>query len=256
MPRPSTALAIRIARHWLAIFNLVLAVFIGLPFLAPVLMEAGATRPARLIYTVYAPTCHQLPERSFFLFGPQGTYRATDLEAMGALPAGINILQREALRFIGTPATGYKVAVCERDVAIYGSLLLAGLLFGALRGRARARGRNLPKMPVWLYGLLLVPMAVDGLTQLFGLRESNWLLRLITGAIFGAATVLLAYPYVQEAMDGRGAHVGAGMRRTGRASVRGANEIGARHPRTRSSRAWPLKLDKNRRLRYSLAQCN
>ena len=44
--------------------------------------------------------------------------------------------------------------------------------------------------------------AVESLqSDLAGLRTSNWALRTLTGALFGMATVWLAYPYVQEAMD-------------------------------------------------------
>jgi uncharacterized membrane protein len=189
-----------IARHWLAVFNVLVAVFVGLPMLAPILMEAGVTRVANVIYTAYAPTCHQLPERSFFLFGHQHVYTAEELEATGALPAGLNILQRELLRWQGSAETGFKMALCERDIAIYGSILLAGLLFGALRGRLKGRDGKLPKLPLWLYGVLLLPIVIDGVTQLFGLRESDWLLRVLTGALFGSATVWLAYPYVEESM--------------------------------------------------------
>ena len=189
-----------LARHWLAVFNVVVAVFIGVPFLAPVFMHAGATGAGRLIYALYSPTCHQLPERSFFLFGPRGVYSASDLETLGLLPAGINTFQRELLRWVGAPEVGYKVAVCERDVAIYGAILFSGLIFALLRHRLRKPGRPWPKLPIWLYALLLLPMAVDGGTQLVGLRESDWLLRLITGTLFGAATVWLAYPYVDEGM--------------------------------------------------------
>ncbi len=39
----------------------------------------------------------------------------------------------------------------------------------------------------------------DGLTQLVGLRESNWELRTLTGALFGAAAVWFASPYVDDA---------------------------------------------------------
>ncbi len=197
-----------LARHWLVVFNVVVAVFIALPFLAPTLMHLGTTgdcptcaRAGRLIYTVYSPTCHQLPERSFFLFGPQTTYNVTQLEAVEALPPGMTLWQRELLRFIGTPETGFKVAFCERDVAIYASILLSGLLFGMLRGGLRRAGRPLPKLPLWGYALFLVPLAIGGGTQLIGWRESTWPLRLVTGGLFGAASVWLAYPYVQEAMD-------------------------------------------------------
>ena len=194
-------LVIAIARHWLALFNALAALFIAFPFLAPALMHVGATRAGRLIYTVYSPTCHQLPERSFFLFGPQAIYTPAELESLDALPPGLTLLQRERLRFVGTPRTGYKIAICERDVATYLAILLAGLVFGAFRHRYRQNGRRLPKLPLWGYALLLAPMAVDGLSQLVGLRESDWILRTITGALFGGGTVWLAYPYVQDAMD-------------------------------------------------------
>ena len=190
-----------LARHWLAVFNTFVAIFVALPFLAPVFMHVGATGLGRLIYTVYSPTCHQLPERSYFLFGPKIVYSVQDLETAGAIPAGLNLFQREWLRFPGNAQIGYKVAFCERDVAIYASILLAGLVFGLLRGRSWATRKRIPKLPMWGYALFLVPMAIDGFTQLFGWRESNWYLRLITGLLFGVASVWLAYPYVQEAMD-------------------------------------------------------
>ena len=56
-------------------------------------------------------------------------------------------------------------------------------------------------MPLWLFALFVLPAAVDGFTQLFGLRESTWYLRLITGALFGTGLVWLAYPFVEEAMN-------------------------------------------------------
>ncbi|MCX7706834.1 MAG: DUF2085 domain-containing protein [Anaerolineae bacterium] len=189
-----------LARHWLATFNAFVVLFVGLPFLAPVLVHAGLERPAQLIYTIYAPTCHQLPERSFFLFGRQMVYHVHELEELGALPAGTNLLQRIALRFNGQAETGYKVAICQRDIAIYGAVFLNGLLFAAVRSRLRRKDGKMPKLPLWLFGILLIPLVVDGASQLVGLRESTWWLRLVTGGLFGSALVWLAYPYVQDAM--------------------------------------------------------
>lgn len=218
-----------LTRHWLALFNVVAALFIAPAFLAPALMHLGATGTcdvcpvaARVIYTAYSPTCHQLPERSFYLFGPQLTYRVSELEALAAFPAGLSILQREFLRWVGMPATGYKVAICQRDVAIYGSILVSGFIFGVVRRRIARPGVSLPKMPLWAYGLLLAPMAVDGITQLIGWRESSWPLRTVTGALFGGATVWLAYPYVQDAMD----DVAAPARSSNRSSQQRSAGIG------------------------------
>ncbi len=181
---------IAISRHWLAFANVLLFIFIGLPMLAPVLMHYGLTGPGELIYTVYRITCHQLAYRSFFLFGEQPVYTLEQLRASLAV-------QNEGLffwdNFIGNPALGYKMAWCERDVAIYGSMLLAGMVFGLLRTRVRSLDWR-------IYIAMIVPMAVDGTTQLFGFRESDWLLRVITGALFGVGSVWLIYPYVQEAM--------------------------------------------------------
>ena len=189
--RMGDRIVLGITRHWLALFNLALLAFVGMPFVAPALMHLGATGPARLIYLVYAPTCHQLPDRSYFLFGEQRVYTVEQLDNAGVL-LGTGLLERR--RYVGDETLGWKVALCERDVAIYGSMIVAGLLFGLFR-------RRVPKLPVKIYLLFLIPIAVDGLTQLFGLRTSNWWLRTLTGALFGMATVWLAYPYVQELMD-------------------------------------------------------
>lgn len=186
-------LVLWISRHWLALFNLALALYLAVPFMAPMLMRSGFTGPARVIYFLYTPLCHQLPDRSYFLFGEQPIYALEELEQAGVLQ-GSGILERR--RYIGDEQLGWKVALCERDVAIYGAMLAGGLLFGLLRRRG-----SVPKLSFRIYLLFLAPIALDGLTQLVGLRSSNWWLRSLTGAIFGLATVWLAYPYVDEAMN-------------------------------------------------------
>ena len=58
-----------LSRHWLGVFNGAAALYVGLPILAPILMNIGATGPAKAIYVAYSPMCHQMAFRSFFLFG-------------------------------------------------------------------------------------------------------------------------------------------------------------------------------------------
>lgn len=195
------------ARHWLLVLNLFMAGYVGTPFLAPVLMKAGQPALAGVIYTVYSPLCHQLAYRSWFLFGEQSSYPRQEFQAL----TGIDPNDLWAARaFWGNPQMGYKVAFCERDVAIYGGLLLAGLVYGLpfVRGR-------LPALPWWAWVLIgLVPIGLDGFSQLFsqypynllpGLqllppRESTPLLRTLTGALFGVANAWLAYPHVEISM--------------------------------------------------------
>ena len=71
---------------------------------------------------MYQIACHQLPSRSYFILGEQ-------------------------------------VAFCQRDVAIYGSVFLGGLLFGLVR-------RRLKPIPLRWYVFFLAPIAVDGGMQM------------------------------------------------------------------------------------------
>lgn len=185
-------LVLGLAKHWLLLVNLVITIYAGLPVLAPVFMRLGYTWPARVIYTIYKPLCHQLPQRSFFLFGPRLAYSvATFQELLGPEMLADNSLARA---FIGNPSLGYKMAYCQRDTAMYTSLLLAGIAFGLVR-------RRLKPLPFRLYLILLAPWAIDGLAQLLGFYESTWQLRTITGSLFGLGTVWFAYPYLETAME-------------------------------------------------------
>ena len=178
-------LIFQLAKHWLFLANLTWGLYVGLPVLAPILMLMGHTWLGNIIYSAYKVACHQIPWRSFFIGGPQMVYTYDELRTLVG-PA-------LTLRYVGDMSVGYKVALCQRDVATYGTILLAGLVFGLVR-------RWLKPLPIWAFVLLLVPMGIDGTTQLFGLRESTWQLRIITGALFGLASVWLAYPYLEEGM--------------------------------------------------------
>ena len=89
---------------------------------------------------------------------------------------------------------GYQVAFCQRDVGVYGGLLAGGALF-ALSGRKLGVSRL--RLYFWLF---VLPLFVDGGTQLLGVRESNWLLRLSTGGWFGLGTALFALPLMEAGM--------------------------------------------------------
>ena len=182
----------RLSKRWLAVFNLLVGIYVLLPILAPVLLASGAPQLGYLIHILYRPACHQLPERSFFLFGPQLTYTLDELWARGAISESDTILTRP--KFLGSPEIGYKLALCERDIALYGGLFLSGLLFGLIRKR-------LEPLSLLGYGLCLLPLAIDGGTQLIMLRESNWILRVITGGLTGIASVWMLYPRLETAFQ-------------------------------------------------------
>lgn len=88
---------------------------------------------------------------------------------------------------------GYQMAMDQRMTAIFGAIFASGIAFAL-------SGTNSRPLSWRVYMLLLVPLAVDGFTQLFGFRHSNWELRTITGILFGFANVWLAYPQLRKYM--------------------------------------------------------
>jgi uncharacterized membrane protein len=204
-------LAYWISKHYLAVFNAMILLYVGLPFLAPILMQSGAQLPANIIYRGYGLLCHQLAYRSIFLFGEQPVYPRAAADVDGyltytqstGLAEGDSVAERfEARAYLGDDRIGYKVALCQRDVAIYSGILLFGIIFGLT-------GKRIPGLPWYLWILLgILPIALDGLSQLISqppltfisYRESTPLLRLITGFLFGFTTAWFGYPLVEQAM--------------------------------------------------------
>ena len=91
---------LHVARHWLAITNVLSAVLAGLPVLAAWLLAAGQTELANRIFVAFSLVCRQDPTHTFYLWGQP-------------------------------------MAFCQRDTAIYMTFLLAGLAFIPLRRRLR-----------------------------------------------------------------------------------------------------------------------
>lgn len=172
--------------HWLLILNAALGVFVGLPWLAPVLMRLGQETPARLIYLLYSPFCHQLPERSWFLFGHSFTYPLADIQRLTGGDTSFFALKH----FVGNTGMGWKLAWSDRMVSFYGGWLLFGLVYAVVR-RLRPCWRGLRWQAA---ALLLVPMAIDGVTHAIsdlwgveqGFREANSWLVSITGNLLPA----------------------------------------------------------------------
>lgn len=206
-----------VSRHYLALLNLTMLLYFGLPLLAPTLMNAGLKGPATIIYTIYKPLCHQFAFRSFFLFGEQAYYPLADAgipnvktfeQASGIVDIHnpTNYSRVQARNFIGNEVMGYKMALCERDMAIYASIFLFGLIYAAT-------GRRLKPLH-WILWMLIgiAPIGFDGFSQLFSQMEWSWLqtwlpyrestpfLRVFTGALFGFSTAWFAYPYLEESM--------------------------------------------------------
>ena len=185
----------QVTKRWLGLAIVGLFIFQALPLLAPYLMEAGFTEQAEWIYRLYAPTCHQLAHRSFFLYGEQPAYSIAELEAhVAAEHPETDLLFWRA--FTGDSQLGYKVAYCQRDTAIYFTAWLMLVVYAVVR-----RFRPIKPLSFRIFLIVFIaPIAIDGFTQLFGWRESNAVLRVLTGFWFAVGGAWFVLPRVDEAM--------------------------------------------------------
>lgn len=220
-----------LSQQWLLWLSALLALYVTLPWLAPIFMKLGWAQGGEWIYSLYRFFCHQLPQRSFFLFGTKTMYSLEEIQNVWQNSNNPLILRQ----FTGNAAMGWKVAWSDRMVWMYSSPLLFGLLY--------ARRRQSPK-PIawWLFALLLLPMAVDGGTHLIsdliagidqnfgqGFRDHNrWLaqltnyrysatfyagdalgsfnfiMRMLTGLLFGLGVVTFIYPHLEILLSDNG----------------------------------------------------
>lgn len=212
------------SKHWLAVFIAIYGAWVWAPFLAPVLMQMGATKPAENVYSFYSLFCHQLPQRSLFAFGSEPMYSLEEIKAVWDQDGFLGLRQ-----FNGNATMGWKIAWSDRMISFYGSMWLGALIFIF----TRKTGWRLA--PVWWLALGILPVAIDGTTHMLndalagtsglGFRDSNaWLafltgnllprsfyagdalgsfnswMRWITGITFGITTVLFLFPYIETGM--------------------------------------------------------
>jgi uncharacterized membrane protein len=88
---------------------------------------------------------------------------------------------------------GHQLGLCERNFSIYASMFIGSLVFVVTKKR-------MPGIPWWLWILMMLPMALDGITQMFGWRESDWILRVVTGTLFGVGNIWFALPMMQKSL--------------------------------------------------------
>lgn len=217
--RKSTILQ-KIGKHWFETFLIVYGLWIFVPFLAPLFMHIGWTGAGKAIYFMYSFFCHQLPERSYFLFGQKTMYSLSEIQSAWKNTDDFMILRQ----FTGNATLGWKIAWSDRMISFYTSIWFFAVLWRGFFRRIK---------PIsWLaLALLLLPMALDGSTHFIsdfagmgqGFRDTNtWLalltndslpatfyagdslgsfnslMRLMTGLLAGLGIVWLVFPYILQ----------------------------------------------------------
>ena len=240
-------LILTLARHWLLVANIFLGLYIGLAVLAPALMATGFTGLGQAIYRFFSFQCHQLPQRSYYLFGQASglqTYSLDQVIAWGADPSNALTLRT----FIGNPDIGFKIAIAHRLTAIHTAMFATALLWALI-------GRRLPRLSILGLVVLSLPMALDGGSHMLneftrlGFRDNNawavwltggllpptfyagttvgtlnWLLRTLTGTLFGLAVVWFTFSYLAEGFGATRKQLEPKLRRAGAMGVRSENQ--------------------------------
>lgn len=198
------------SNHYMVLLNGFVFLYVFLAILAPSLMKIGWVTPGKIIYRVYSPLCHQLAFRSFFMFGEQAYYPRQLAGIDGVMTygqaSGLSENDINAARaFLGNDIMGYKMALCQRDIAIYGAILIFGFVFSV-------SGRKIKPLPWYIWILIgLGPIGLDGFSQLLSqtrwmifewipLRESTPTFRALTGSLFGLTSAWFGYPYLEESV--------------------------------------------------------
>ncbi|MEM4389860.1 MAG: DUF2085 domain-containing protein [Candidatus Micrarchaeia archaeon] len=167
-------------------FMTALALYCALILLAP-LLASQQSPLAPLLYDFFAAQCHQLTARSLCLY-VDGGYRVAD-----CMPQNGTLNYSKQIEVWNELGHGFKFGMCARDTAIFFGMLVGGLAAPFVVG---ARGTRWPNK--WLLVAAMVPIAVDGVTQLLGLRESTNALRLLTGGLIGVVMPLYIIPILNQ----------------------------------------------------------
>jgi uncharacterized membrane protein len=183
-PAPARPIGHWMSRHWPEIFFVVYGLWVWLPWLAPILMHTGWDGAGRALYFIYSFFCHQLPERSFFLFGQKTMYSLTEIRSAWQNTINPLILRK----FIGNTDMGWKVAWSDRMISFYTSVWVFAVLWLPYR-------RKVKPLPWWGFALCLLPIALDGGTHAIsdmagigqGFRDSNQWLAVLTNNILPAS---------------------------------------------------------------------
>lgn len=207
-----------ISRHWFGLFLAIYGAWVFTPFLAPILMYIGWTSAGKAIYFIYSFFCHQMPQRSFFLFGEKTMYPLGEIQSVWQNTINPLVLRQ----FTGNETMGWKIAWSDRMISFYTSVWVFAALWYPFR-------RKIKTLSWFGFVLLLLPLIMDGGTHTLsdfagigqGFRDKNqWLImltnyslpptfysgdalgsfnsimRFITGLLAGLSIVWLAFPYM------------------------------------------------------------
>jgi uncharacterized membrane protein len=172
-----------ISRHGYATFLIIYGLWVFTPFFAPLFMYIGWTGAGKAIYFIYSFFCHQMPQRSIFLFGEKTMYPLSEIQSVWQKTINPLILRH----FIGNEIMGWKIAWSDHMISFYTSVWVFAVLWYPFRRKIKTLS--------WLgFIFFLLPIMMDGGTHTLsdfsgigqGFRDSNQWLAILTNNLFPA----------------------------------------------------------------------
>jgi len=145
------------------------------------------------IYNSYIWACHQMPQRSYCVFNDSHIGDCiTSTNGFHIVEKYTGPRPREVINS-KTNVVGYEFGVCARCFWFYISFV-----FGIL-GYIYVYGKDSKENPnILLLIVAIIPLAIDGVGQLFGLWASTNVIRMITGTLSGGFGGYFAMPLINR----------------------------------------------------------
>lgn len=174
------------SRKLYLILSILIGIYLIFSFLPPIFLKLGYTNAGNIGYEVYHLFCHQKPERSLYLFGEKSFYNISELSFENEVHYN---------GYVGDEVYGYKVAICTRDIALYGSFFLVSLFLSIVNKRVKIKN-------LYLF-ILILPIFLDiGIQMIFeytSLKNTyqfyidNIEKRIVTGTLAGVGVALVLW---------------------------------------------------------------
>ncbi len=184
------------------LYILFFVLLLGAIFITPLL---SFSRDMGSFYNAFSYTCHQKISRSQCLFSDGKGYWIGDCTPQNGTFVDTE-QDRTQIEVQYGNVTGFKMPVCARDVGLYLSMLVGGLVYPFFR---RIGDRHV--YPAIYLVIAMVPIGIDGTVQLVSdlgllpfVYESTNELRLITGFIAGFVAAFYAIPILVNLASGDG----------------------------------------------------
>lgn len=201
----------RLIKYASIFLTLFVFLYLFFAFLSPMLMKYGNYDLGVKIQKIYERFCHQRVERALFLFSERSLFSTynddifkdeREDDRYTYLPDWLaKILEKnyDGHGKWGNEEMGYKVAICIRDIALYGSFLIVSVILQVLYYLFKFSKKISLRTLMIMLSPILLDVFIQILIDIFSLIPTthwfydNWVRRILTGLIAGSSIAIYLF---------------------------------------------------------------